>query len=269
MLSKRINMLSIINLSKSFGRNHVLRDINLDFTEPGVYAILGPNGSGKTTMIKSILGMVVPNRGDIKIDGEGVIGKWLYRKRIAYLPQIARFPENLTVNELFKMVMDLREDCSLDNDLIENFGITPFLTQKLSNLSGGTRQKVNLLITFQDDCPILILDEPTAGLDPVSIVKLKAFIKRESQRGKIILITTHVMSLVEDLADEIIFLLEGDIHFRGTTSQLLTTYKGGNVEEAIATLLENERNQLRASSNGKASKNEKFTNELSKSDIQL
>jgi Cu-processing system ATP-binding protein len=233
-------MLSIRELSKSFGKNQVLNSVTLELAKPGVYAILGPNGSGKTTLIKSILGMVIPSGGDVKLFGESVLGKWKYRDAVAYLPQIARFPENLKVSELFRMITDLRDGGVIDNELIELFGLTEFLDKRLGNLSGGTRQKVNLVLTFIKDCPFIVLDEPTAGLDPISIVRLKTLIKDETQKGKIILITTHVMSLVEDLADEIIYLLEGSIHFRGNIDVLLKTYERPTVEEAIASLLEKE-----------------------------
>lgn len=216
-----------------------MKGIDLTFDKPGITAILGPNGSGKTTLIKSILGMVLPDAGDIEVLGENIRQKWIYRSQIAYLPQIARFPENLTVQELLRMVKDLNNSHSSEALLLELFGLSEFQKKRLGYLSGGTRQKVNLVLTFMYECPILILDEPTAGLDPVSIVKLKGLIQREKEKGKTILITTHVMSLVEELAEEVVFLLEGNIHFKGTLKTLSEITREQNVERAIAHLLEN------------------------------
>jgi Cu-processing system ATP-binding protein len=231
-------LISIQKLHKSFGTNHVLRGIDLTFDRPGVTAVLGPNGSGKTTIIKSILGMALPDDGAILIQGESIKGKWLYRNQIAYLPQIARFPENLTVNELLRMVKDLNSGKAHDEEMIALFDLHPFLDKRLGNLSGGTRQKVNLVLTFMYDCPIIILDEPTAGLDPISMVRLKELINHQRLLGKTILITTHVMSLVEELAEEVVFLLEGQIHFRGSLKDLNEISEEPNVERAIAKLLE-------------------------------
>lgn len=230
-------MISIQHLEKSFGKNHVLKGVDLSFDQPGIVAVLGPNGSGKTTIIKSILGMVLPDEGSIKVQGEDIKGRWLYRNQIAYLPQIARFPENLTFAELLRLVKDLNTGNPHDAELIRLFELEAFLDKRLGNLSGGTRQKVNLVLTFLYDCPILILDEPTAGLDPLSIVRLKELIRQQRTLGKTILVTTHVMSLVEELADEVVFLLEGHIHFRGSLKKLEEMTGEGNVEKAIAKLL--------------------------------
>jgi Cu-processing system ATP-binding protein len=158
--------------------------------------------------IKSILGMVVPDKGCIKIKGEEILNTHLYRNAINYLPQIANFPANLTVNELLQMIKDVRDKEATENHLIELFDLKPFLNQKLGNLSGGTRQKVNLILTFMFDSEIIILDEPTTGLDPISLIRLKEIIQEEKKKGKTILITSHIMSFVEEVSDEIVFLLE-------------------------------------------------------------
>lgn len=230
-------MITLQNIAKRFGRVTVLKDINFSIDKSGIFAILGPNGSGKTTILKILLGMTLPQKGEVFIYNERILNAWKYRKKIGYLPQITRFPDNLTVNELISMIKDIRNMPANEAHLIHTFGIKPFLNKKLSTLSGGTRQKVNIVLTLMFDTPILILDEPTAGLDPLSLIQLKQRIIKEKQKGKIILITTHILSLVESLADEIIFLLEGHIHFKGTLPQLTTTTKQQDLEHAIATLL--------------------------------
>ena len=231
-------MIQLEHITKKFGKLTVLDDISFSIEKGGTVAVLGPNGSGKTTILKIILGMVLPQEGSVTILNQQVLNTWRYRKNIGYLPQIARFPDNLSVNELINMIKHLRGETARDEQLIDLFGLSEFLDKKLGNLSGGTRQKVNIVLTFMFDSPIFILDEPTAGLDPVSLIKLKELIKKERTAGKIILITTHILSLVESLADEIIFLLEGQVHFRGSLDQLNKLTGKKDLEHSVAALLE-------------------------------
>ncbi|MBT8245694.1 MAG: ABC transporter ATP-binding protein [Winogradskyella sp.] len=230
-------MVEITDLYKKFGKNDVLNGINLSIKEGGIFAVLGPNGSGKTTIIKSILGMVIPDSGSIKVFDTNIKNDSNYRHKIDYLPQIANFPSNLKVNELIKMIKDLRGNTIADQNLIETFKLKPFLNKKLGTLSGGTKQKVNIVLTFMFNSPIIILDEPTTGLDPISLIRLKELIKNEKAKGKTILITSHIMSFVEEVADNIVFILEGKIYFKGSISELKTLTKQQNFEHAIANIL--------------------------------
>ncbi|WP_338358756.1 ABC transporter ATP-binding protein [Yeosuana marina] len=232
-------MVSIQNLHKKFGKNNVLSGVNLDIKEGGIFAVLGPNGSGKTTLIKSVLGMVIPDKGTISVLGKSIKNSSNYRNKIDYLPQIANFPSNLKVKELIKMIKDLRSFTNHDDDLITHFKLEPFLDKKLGNLSGGTKQKVNLVLTFMFDSPLIILDEPTSGLDPISLLRLKNLIQSEKAKGKTILITSHIMSFVEEISDEIVFLLEGQIYFKGTINQLKSKTGQSDFEHAIASILTN------------------------------
>ncbi|MCK0131528.1 ABC transporter ATP-binding protein [Flavobacteriaceae bacterium F08102] len=237
-------MIEIKNLHKKFGKVEVLKDLNLSIsskaTNGAIFAVLGPNGSGKTTLIKSILGMVIPNQGQIEINGQSVLKKYHYRNDINYLPQIANFPSNLSVKELIKMVKNLRPKPASDKNFIQLFGLEPFLDKKLGNLSGGTKQKVNILLTFMFDCELIILDEPTTGLDPLSLINLKKIIIAEKQKGKTILITSHIMSFVEEMADEIVFLLDGKIYFKGTLDAIKKETQQTDLAHAIATILTKE-----------------------------
>ncbi|QXP61030.1 MULTISPECIES: ABC transporter ATP-binding protein [Olleya] len=230
-------MVTIQNLHKKFGKNQVLSGVDLSISEGGIFAVLGPNGSGKTTLIKAILGMVIPNKGDITVLGENIKKNPEYRHKIDYLPQIANFPSNLKVKELIKMIKDLRKPTSEDQRLIDLFKLDPFLDKKLGNLSGGTKQKVNLVLTFMFNSPLIILDEPTTGLDPISLIRLKDLIKAEKAKGKTILITSHIMSFVEEISDEIVFILEGKIYFKGSISELKTKTQQPDFEHAIASIL--------------------------------
>ena len=227
-------MIVIQELHKSFGKNTVLEGIDLKIDKPGIYAILGPNGSGKTTLIKTILGMVIPDSGQIEVIGKNVRKNWKYRAELNYLPQIANFPGNLKVAELLRMIKDLRGAASTEERLIEVFDLEPFLDKKLSSLSGGTRQKVNIVIAFMFSSQLLILDEPSTGLDPSALLALKDLLQEEKSNGKTILITTHIMQFVEEMADEIIYLLEGNIYFKGSIDQLIKTTKQEDFQHAIA-----------------------------------
>jgi len=231
-------MVNIQKLHKKFGQNVVLNGIDLDINAGGIFAVLGPNGSGKTTLIKSILGMVIPDQGSVMVLGKNIKKTSSYRKEIDYLPQIANFPNNLKVKELITMIKDLRGGESNENELIKRFRLEPYLYKKLGNLSGGTKQKVNIVLTFMFDSPLIILDEPTSGLDPISMIELKNLIQEEKARGKTILLTSHIMSFVEEISDGIVFLLEGQIYFKGTIEELKTKTKQPNFEHAIASVLE-------------------------------
>ncbi len=230
-------MIKIKNLHKKFGKLTVLDGLDLDIEKGGIFAILGPNGSGKTTLIKCLLGMVVPNKGEISFQGNNILKEWNYRNNLNYLPQIANFPANLSVIELIKMVKNLRPKQANEQELIDLFGLQPFLKKKLGNLSGGTKQKVNLVLTFMFDSDLIILDEPTTGLDPIALIYLKDLIKKERDKGKTVLITTHIMSVVEELADEIVFLLDGKIYFKGSITKLQEQTNQTNLEHAIANLI--------------------------------
>jgi Cu-processing system ATP-binding protein len=230
-------MIEIKNLCKRFGKLKVLDELDLSIDQGGIFAVLGPNGSGKTTLIKCILGMVIPDAGDISIHGVSVLKKWAYRNEIDYLPQIANFPANLTVIELIEMVKNLRPKPANEIELIKLFELESYLQKKLGNLSGGTKQKVNLVLTFMFDSALIILDEPTNGLDPVSLIRLKKLIDEEKKKGKTILVTTHIMSLVEEIADEIVFLLDGSIYFKGTVKELKGKTNQTDLEHAIANII--------------------------------
>ena len=134
-------MIVIKDLYKQFGKVTVLNGINLVFEDKGIHTILGPNGSGKTTLIKSILGMVIPNHGSIEFNGKQILGEWKYRNDISYLPQIAHFPQNLKVKELFEMINDLRPGSKNESELISTFQLEPYLDKKLGNLSRWSSNK--------------------------------------------------------------------------------------------------------------------------------
>jgi Cu-processing system ATP-binding protein len=231
-------LIEIKNLVKKFGKAEVLKGINLSVEAGKVTSIVGPNGSGKTTLIKSVLGLVRPTSGMIEVDGENITENFIYRNKIGYVPQIAKYPENLTVNELFSLIKELRNSIGSDAaELIRSLNLTNELEKPFKNLSGGTKQKVSVIIAFAFNPKIYFLDEPTAGLDPVSSSFFKDLVLKEKQNKKTIVLTSHIMSEVQELADEIVFLLEGEIKFKGTIESLLKDQKETKLERAIAELM--------------------------------
>jgi Cu-processing system ATP-binding protein len=232
-------MIKIRGLKKSYGVLDVLQGIDADLTSGRVTAIVGPNATGKTTLIKSILGLVHPDSGSIEVGGVRVNGDETYRRAIGYMPQIARFPSRLTGAELLTMLRDLRPDArDVDDDLVRTFGLGLELSKQLNNLSGGTKQKINAVAAFLFKPSLLILDEPTAGLDPRAARTLKDKILAERHAGRTFVVTSHVMSELEELADDVIFMSDGKVRFSGSIAQIKTLTRKENLERAVAELME-------------------------------
>ncbi len=210
-------MIQFENINKSFGKLQVLKDISVSFEQGQSVAILGPNGSGKTTLIKTLLGMVVPDSGSIFFERQSIKNAFLYRNQIGYMPQIGHYPPNLKIRQLIDMMIDIRNskenNIELDEELIDEFKLKTVESKPLGTLSGGTTQKVSAALAFLFNPKVLILDEPTAGLDPLSSEILKAKILKEKQNGKLILITSHIMSDLEELASHIMYLQDGKLQF--------------------------------------------------------
>lgn len=232
-------MIIISNIIKKYNKLEVLKGIDADISTGKVTAIVGPNGSGKTTLIKIILGLVKADFGSIEIDGNKINGDYKYRNNIGYMPQIARYPENLTVVEVLSMIKDLRNRKDYPEEkLLKDFELSGELTKPIRTLSGGNRQKLSAVISLMFDPKILIFDEPTAGLDPVISSRFKEIVLNEKTKGKTIILTSHIMSEVEELADEIIFLLDGKIYYKGSLANLLVEKGEVRLEKAVAKILE-------------------------------
>lgn len=205
-------MIEIEKLQKSYGKFKALDNISIGFDKGQAVSLLGPNGSGKTTLIKSILGLVIPEKGTITIGGHLVGKDDAYRSMIGYMPQIGRYPDNMTIGQVIHMIKEIRKDCmAYDEDLLRDFGIHKIKDKSMRSLSGGTRQKISACLAFLFVPEILILDEPTAGLDPVSSELLKEKIVSEIAKGKLILITSHVLSDLEGLTSHIVYLQDGQL----------------------------------------------------------
>ncbi len=232
-------MIIASNVIKTFGRLKALDNVSVNCAKGQTIALIGPNGSGKTTLIKSILGMVVPDSGFITFDQHNILHDWNYRKRIGYMPQIGRYPENMSIAQVFTMMRDIRKSSStvIDEELIAAFGLNEMMNKKMRTLSGGTRQKVSASLAFLFNPDVLILDEPTAGLDPVASEILKQKIVQEKEKGKLILITSHVLSELDDVVSEIIYMQEGKLQFHKTLLQLQEDTGETKLAKAIAQIM--------------------------------
>ncbi len=230
-------MIEARGLRKRFGAGEVLRGVDLSIARGRVTAIVGPNGAGKTTFIKSVLGLARPDSGTLTFDGAKIGDDHAYRARIGYMPQLARFPEHMTGAELIHLLRNLRGGASVNEELVAEFGIEGELRKQLRVLSGGTRQKVNAIAAFLFSPELYVLDEPTAGLDPVSSGILKARIRRERANGRTVLLTSHIMSEVEELTDDVIYLTDGVVRYSGALDHLKTAMGETNLERAIARLM--------------------------------
>jgi Cu-processing system ATP-binding protein len=232
-------MIEITGLEKRFGSFRVLRGVNLTIRQGRVTALVGPNGSGKTTLMKCILGLVKPTRGTISINGKVLDDDFNYRRLIGYMPQVGQFPDNLRASEVLDLVVKVRgHNGRLDHGLSEQFRLNGELRKRIRTLSGGTRQKLSAVIAFMFQPAYYILDEPTAGLDPLSSRTLKEIIRERTGYGATTVVSSHIMSEVEQLCDDVVFLFEGRIYFAGTTEQLKEKTKQTNLEKAVAALME-------------------------------
>ncbi len=236
-------MIIASNVSKKFGKLPALDNVSVTCNKGECIALIGPNGSGKTTLIKSILGMVVCNSGFITFNGKNILHDWQYRSHIGYMPQIGRYPENMTIGQILDMMKDIRgkKNDTLDEDLIQQFKLNELLNKRMRTLSGGTRQKVSAALAFLFNPDVLILDEPTAGLDPVAAEILKEKIITEKTKGKLILITSHILSELDDLVTQIIYMQDGKLCFHKNIKDLRADTGQEKLSKAIASIMVKEK----------------------------
>lgn len=232
-------MIIATNVTKKFGRLTALDNVSVTCNPGQCIALIGPNGSGKTTLIKCLLGMVVPDSGFITCNQQNIVHNHRYRAQIGYMPQIGRYPENMTIAQILDMMKDLRKQSNpvLDEELIQQFDLPGIMHKRMRTLSGGTRQKVSACIAFLFNAPLLILDEPTAGLDPLATELLKDKIIKEKQQGKLVLITSHVLSDLDDLVTDIIYMQEGKLVFQKSLQQLKEDTGETGLSRAIARVM--------------------------------
>jgi Cu-processing system ATP-binding protein len=231
-------MIEIQQLSKQFGKLQVLNNVSLKLNKGECVALIGPNGCGKTTLIKSILGMVVPDSGTILFSQKPINKDVTYRNHIGYMPQIGRYPENMSIGQVIHMIKDIRKSSTAeDNELMHTYQLESLSDKKMRTLSGGTTQKVSATIAFMFNPDVLILDEPTAGLDPIAAELLKEKIIKEKEKGKLIIITSHLLSELDDLVTHLIFMQEGQVRFHKDTQKIKAETGQTTLSKAITHIL--------------------------------
>lgn len=245
-------MITVQNLHKTYGRLTVLDDLSVELKAGQAVSLIGPNGSGKTTFIKCLLGLVIPDGGTIRFGGRSVRHDWIYRQHVGYMPQIGRYPDNMRIRQVIDMLKDVRRTAGrcpavrLDEDLIRAFDLPKLYDKPMRSLSGGTRQKVSACLAFLFDPEVLILDEPTAGLDPLSAELLKQKIRQEKEKGKLILLTSHILSDLDELTTDVMYLQEGKLQFFRELAWLKTQTGEQKLGRAIAAIMAKERKSERA-----------------------
>lgn len=233
-------MIIASNVSKKFGKLKALDNVCVTCNKGECIALIGPNASGKTTLIKTILGMVGQDSGFITFNGNNILHHWQYRAQIGYMPQTGRYPDNMTIGNVLDMMKDIRgNNVILDEDLVNAFGLKKLMNKRMRTLSGGTRQKVSASLAFLFSPSVLILDEPTAGLDPLASEILKEKIMGEKKKGKLILITSHVLSELDDMITQVIYMQDGQICFHKSMGELRADTGEEKLNKAIAHFMRN------------------------------
>lgn len=231
-------MIEIKGLIKRFKQVNAIDCIDAVIHQNQVISIIGPNGSGKTTLIKCILGMVHPNAGEILIRGESILKKTQYRSMIGYMPQISKFPEQIKVGQLIDMLKEIRNSDTMDEELIESFSLANLYNKPMRTLSGGMIQKVSACIAFLFNPSIVILDEPTAGLDPLASEILLEKIGHENKKGKCILLSSHILSDLDEVTTHVLYLLNGRIEFYKSIDILKQETGKTKLSQAIAKIMQ-------------------------------
>jgi Cu-processing system ATP-binding protein len=232
-------MITIEHITKKFKKLHALDDVSASFRKGQVVSLIGPNGSGKTTLIKSILGIVQPDCGDIYFDKKSITNQVAYRDQIGYMPQIGRYPDNMNIGQVIGMIKNIRNhgNRKTDEELMEAYNMHQLMNKSMRSLSGGTRQKVSAVLAFLFDPEVLILDEPTAGLDPLASEALKEKIIREKEKGKLILITSHILSDLDELTTDVMYLQDGKMRLYQPIGKLKELTGETRLGRAIASVM--------------------------------
>ena len=204
-------MIRVEQLSKSYGGIKALEPLSVEFQAGQVTALLGPNGSGKSTTLKALVGLVHPTTGRITIDGlDLATQREQALSRISYLPQRLRFPESLSGEEILRFYARLR---GLGDEALRRAasiaGLNGALRRPAGEYSGGMTQRLGLAVLSLPQAPILLLDEPTAGLDPEGILRFNDWLREQRLRGRSIVFTTHQLGDAEDLAERVLILAQG------------------------------------------------------------
>lgn len=216
-----MSIVEVNNLTKKFGKFTALDGVNLEVNEGEIYGFIGPNGAGKSTTIRVLLGILKATEGSAKILGQDVWKDAVeIHKRIAYVPGDVNLWPNLTGGEVIDLFVKLRGNNNKNEreELIKRFNLDP--TKKCRTYSKGNRQKVALVAAFASEADLYILDEPTSGLDPLMEQVFQQYIMEAKDKGKSVLLSSHILSEVEKLCDRVGIIRQGKIIESGTLSEM-------------------------------------------------
>jgi Cu-processing system ATP-binding protein len=232
-------MITARNLTKRYGRLTALDSVNVTMERGHSVLLIGPNGSGKTTFIKCLLGLAIPNEGWLALDGADLLADPSLRRRIGYMPQIGRFPDHLKVGQIIDMMRGIRRGTyeRTDEELIEAFDIGAIAHKPAHTLSGGMRQKLSACLAFLFDPDILILDEPTAGLDPVAAEVLKEKVRAARDRDKLVLVTSHILSDLDEITSDVMHLIDGKLQFFRPINELKEEHGESKLSRVVANIM--------------------------------
>ena len=221
--------LAVVSIAKSYDKRVVLADVSMSVARGEVVGLLGPNGAGKTTSFSSVMGLVKPDSGRIMLDGEDITKLPMYRRAIlglGYLPQETSIFRGLTVEKNIRAVLELSEpdkaarQTRLDK-LLDEFGLTRLRDAPSMALSGGERRRAEIARALAADPTIMLLDEPFAGIDPISIADIRDLVKDLKQRDIGVLITDHNVRETLDIVDRAYIIYDGRVLFAGSPEDLV------------------------------------------------
>ncbi len=207
-----MDVIEINHITKDYGNKRGIFDVSFTVKKGEVLGFLGPNGSGKTTTIRQLMGFIKPDHGEVKILGLDCFEKAnLVQKELGYLPGEIAFMEEMTGFEFIKFIAQMKniKDMKKAEELMTFLELDA--RGKMKRMSKGMKQKIGLVIAFMQDSPILILDEPTSGLDPLMQNKFVELIQRSKKEGKTILMSSHIFEEVEHTCDRVVMIKEGSI----------------------------------------------------------
>lgn len=208
-------MIKVTNLTKQYGQFTAVRNISFDVEEAETFALLGPNGSGKTTTLKTIVGLTHPTSGQVSVKGFDVWKQAKQARRlVSYLPQRVDFHEQLTAREVLQFYCQLRRIPTRRIDEMlgtANFNFNGFTDKQVGEFSGGMVQRLGLAVACLPDSPVMILDEPTISLDPDGAIRFRAFLASLKKQGKTIIFSSHLLTDIEQLADRVAILIDGEL----------------------------------------------------------
>jgi lipopolysaccharide export system ATP-binding protein len=212
---------------KKYGRKVVLNHVDFEAKKGKVTGILGPNGAGKTTLFKSILGLVVPNRGEIFLEGNKITHLPIFRRSLrgmGYLPQEPSVFRNLSVKDNLYMVADLLKIKNKEekiNNIAEDFGIAELFSQVSNSLSGGEQRRLEFARTLLIDPKLILLDEPFVGIDPITVKDIQKIIRILANRGISVIVTDHNVDEIADVVDILYVVHKGNIIASGSPKEVL------------------------------------------------